>query len=423
MKNIIKHILCVFLCVSMLFPIRMAAAKTTQPASATQKPRLLGLAGRATLYRFDGVWLVNLFGTWEQMGQQYGALLKKVLNEHYTQVIQNLLITEKGCTEEQLKAIAMPLFADYPEYLQEFIKAAGKASGLGEEKMILLNAAEFYFSLTLPTQAPDTQYAGACSGVAAWGPYSRDGKLVFGRNYDFGKFYRTSASEFFAVCVCNPADGKGPIAFWGYAGCVYAVNGMNASGLFAQLNNGERSDPSDLENCTPGPVSLIRLLLDCKTMDQAERFFNTTRPECGYIINVATPHQAASFEWATYKTLKRDTQTPGFLVGTNHFKHTGWENIPQISDDDNSAVRMANALEYGKLQKGTFGTESMKGFLEIPVEQGGITLFDFWTSYQFVLTPEDKKLWIKVPNTTDWSFVPLGNYLKARPPHRTTTTK
>jgi len=61
------------------------------------------------------------------------------------------------------------MFNLYPERFKDIIYGMAETSGLSIEKHIVLNGLELYGSIA------------GCSGIAAWGDYTKGGPLVFGR--------------------------------------------------------------------------------------------------------------------------------------------------------------------------------------------------------------------------------------------------
>ena len=89
------------------------------------------------------------------------------------------------------------------------------------------------------------------------------------------------------VRVFHPDDGIAA-ATVSYAGELYCVNGLNAKGIFIELNNGTPSAGTEMNwNICPSTVSLFNLLFEAGNMDDVDSFFKDTQSSLPYIIGVA----------------------------------------------------------------------------------------------------------------------------------------
>jgi hypothetical protein len=253
---------------------------------------------------------------------------------------------------------------------------------------------------------------GMCSGMAAWGAYTSEGPLVFGRNYDLGFFNAPYAT----MTVYNPIDGSIPVASFTFAGCIYVTSGMNGEGLFLELNNGSTSDSSDFMDTRPwAPIDLFSFLEGASDLEQLSYFFETTRPDLAYIVNAADTASACSFEWATSGVKKRLPDEDGLLVATNHFVDPSW-GIPPPDvtgpDVDFSVQRRVNLLALGEENKGGFDPEVMMEVISTPLEDGGAFRAPNLTSYELVAVPAELTIWVRIPEYQDWVEIDLGRYFR-----------
>jgi hypothetical protein len=158
------------------------------------------------------------------MGRQYGYLIKKQLHTLYKRAIEDYFIGQKGLSRETMQQTAMSLFNFYPQRFKDIMYGMAETSGLSIEKHIVLNGLELYGTIS------------GCSGIAAWSDYTKGGPLIFGRNYDWFDSYKEFA-KYLTATVLN-ADSGIPTAIVTFVGVIYATTGMNAKGIFLELNNG-----------------------------------------------------------------------------------------------------------------------------------------------------------------------------------------
>ncbi len=280
-----------------------------------------------------------------------------------------------------------------------------ETSGLTLDELKLVNATEVIAAQSLLPQQ--------CSGIAVWGDYS-DGPLVYGRNYDYLTQFRELAGDLVLACF-HPGDGSLSAATFGYAGGVYAVNGMNEKGIFLELNNGMPSGGALwYASRVPAVVELLSFLFEASTLDEIESFFKTTKSNFAYIVGVADGQTARCFEWPVFEVKRRESHSRrGLTVLTHHFTECSW-GLPRPDDKRfwMTRTRRQNLLTLAKHFKGAINAKVMKDILDTRIEDLGATTD--MTLYQLVAVPERYELWFKLPGIQDWSLVDMRALLKPR---------
>ena len=161
------------------------------------------------------VCVVNLSGTWYEMGRQYGALMKAELAEVYD-FVETIIEYSIGNAEQADSIIAVQT-SQTPYRICEFFRGASETSGLTMRQLQAINAVERIGGLP------------KCSAAFCWGGYAA-GPLVVGRNYDYSEAFALLSDDV-AVTVYHPADGSLAVATIGYVGEIYVVNGLNEKGI------------------------------------------------------------------------------------------------------------------------------------------------------------------------------------------------
>ena len=247
----------------------------------------------------------------------------------------------------------------------------------------------------------------ACSAIAAWGDYTNNNILVFGRNFDYPEGFK-KFSKYMVVAVYNPDDGSIPVASLGWAGQVQTLNGMNKEGLFLEVNAGTLSGGTTPVSGRVTPlILLLSFLFDDSTMTQLEASLNTNYPSISFLVNAADKNRAYSYEWWSYGVKRSDGENEGLLVSTNHFVHPDWD-FPLPSEDDSSMVRRRNLLALGEKYKGQFDDRKMMEVLDTMLEDGGATK-SAETIFQIVAVPEKLQMWVKIRDQQDWTLINLNN--------------
>lgn len=374
-----------------------ACFPSTLPASDSEALTFHSSFENGRLYRAGEIRVVELKGDYRQMGRQYGSLLKEDLLA-LNRTIEEVFIKKMKMSPKRMAAIAGAVYDRYPQRYKEILHGMAETSGLGRDGIILLNAVEWFPKI-------NHLFYGRCSGAAAWGPYSRDGDVVFGRNNDDDIIYREFARHM-VVAVFKPGDGSIPTALVNYAGVIYNATGINAEGLFIELNSGPWMGFS-LER-TSIFTTLFSYLQEYRDIPQLDRAMRSTLVDISAIINVADKKRACSYECSLWDTRRRDQDDGGFLAAANAFLLPGWNlsSLDPTIEPDKSRRRQRNLVALGARHKGTFTPEVMMKVLDVPLEKGGATVPE--TIYQVVAAPKDLKMWIKVPGFEEWREIPLG---------------
>ncbi|MBQ0025230.1 MAG: hypothetical protein KBT00_05870 [Bacteroidales bacterium] len=338
-----------------------------------------------TLLDESGINVIDLKGDWHQMGRQYGNLAKGFLDDILSYLDAKLV----GETDNkaQAYAIADSLFMNYPVYLKDFFDGMEETSGIPLEDLKLCNAVEYVEGCFF------------CSGIAAWGAYSKD-KLVFGRNYDAGNY--SEVCRDLVLTVYHP-ENRLSAATFGYAGEIYCINGLNEKGIFIELNNGMPSAGWDIDwSMIPGTTSLFELLLSAESLQDVERFFANSISPASFSIGVSDKSEAMVYEWCHEGAKRGDVTTPvGLVVNTNHYSNPEWSfPVPSEKESWNSNARRCNLLNFAERTKGRIDVPELKEIMSTSIEDGGP--YHNLTRYQIVAVPEDLTLHIKLPCNEEW---------------------
>ena len=373
-----------------LLAVFCGAAFATQPARGSEVVQKFEGGVR---YAVGSMNVVELRGTWRAMGRQYGALLAPELRHVYEAAIIGEVALKKPENMKLMRETSDLYYANSPWRYRELIAGMAETSGLAAGELKIVNCVEMVSGLS------------ACAGLAAWGPCAA-GPLVFGRNYDYFPVWFKKLAPDIVVAVFHPGDGSLSALTVGYAGEMYAVNGLNEKGLFVELNNGTPSGGSlHFSNRTHVTQSLFALLFEAPDLRYADAFFHTTNSSSAFIIGVADAQSAKAYEWPTFGVEEAPAVAPGLMVLTNHFANAAW-GLSEPSDKKSwlSISRKKNLTALADKNKGRLNAKSMMALLDTPYEKGGATLADF-TMYQLTVVPAKMQLWLKIPNLQNWTEI------------------
>lgn len=343
----------------------------------------------------NGLTIVNLHGTWHDMGRQYGALLSRELAEVALLSDEIISKSEENAAKAQMALITQR--SQMPYTIRSFFKGMEETSGLSMLWLEYANSVERIGGLP------------RCSFVAAWDDYAA-GDLVIGRNYDYGEIFQRLERDV-VIAVFHPADGSMAAATIGYAGEIYAVNGMNEAGVFLGLNNGTFSSRLKAPNLrVTGTSQLFSMLFEVDTLELMDIYFNSLNNSSAYIINATDGKTVHSYEWCTIGMQRGDGADPdGIFASTNHYVSPDWEfEAPDEEKSLHTTQRRNNLIAQCEARKGEIDAKAMMEIIDTPIENGGTV--NRLTVYQIVATPAARTLWLKTTRQTEWTEFDLGAF-------------
>ena len=232
-------------------------------------------------YICDYVPVVVLKGNWQAMGRQYGYLLAANIRAVYDLVAPykdkyNLLCNKTNAE------ISEDFYQSYPDKFKEFFQGMSETSGLTLEQLKVAN------SLEIILMAGSKIYSARCSALGVWGGYSKGGKVVYGRNYDYNIEF-LPLNDDIAVTVFQPDDGSVPAAICTWAGCIYASTGINRSGIYIEENDCSGHDKQaagmyetgghyNLKNWVKDDALLLSLLTLAESMGAVDTWMKANLP-------------------------------------------------------------------------------------------------------------------------------------------------
>ncbi|KAB1437214.1 hypothetical protein F8A88_15645 [Pseudodesulfovibrio senegalensis] len=396
-------------CVSFFLLLVLLIGLSVQAAPLQQLRQL----GPAALYVTpEGTYhVVNLYGDWQAMGEQYGSLAGPLLREFHERICADL--SKRGVDASARQAFAKAVFDQYGPEVRALILGMGKGSGLGREKAMELNAGMMLLTGAVLGGEPPS----ACSGLAAWGQRTTDGHVVFGRNWDILREPMRRYMKYLGVAVFHPKDGV-PFANVHPLGNMYLESGLNRNGVFLELNNGEHSDPTEYEDREDTSSVLVRVLSRAKSLDDAVRRLCAVPADLAYIIQVADADRAVSVERATFGCRVREGASPGMLAAYNSFvppypePWQGRINPPPPQTQDPRLRNIRTMLANPEI-KGRINAETMRELMEVDVADGGAMFGG--TVLQIVARPSERILWIRGVDYSDWETVELAPLLGGIP--------
>ncbi|MBN1198333.1 MAG: hypothetical protein JXA23_03200 [Bacteroidales bacterium] len=349
--------------------------------------------------------IAELHGTFHQMGRQYGLLLKQQLGEFYQEAVTGFLIGEKGYAYEELVALGQAYYDDFPQIFKDYYDGMAETDGLSPDQTKIMS------SLFLMI------YYTGCSSLSAWGDYTPDHNTVTGRNLDLVAGNLRLFSKYFHVVVWNPTGFPASVANIDFIGSFFYQTAINSKGIFLELQNGQMTDTSSFPGRENVNHMLIESLFRNTTDEEVDRWFNTTFPGAGLIMNASFSAHATIYEWATYRVVARQGQ--GLIAASNDFLDPSWHNYPIIFfDSTNEGIsltytRRTHLMQLGEQNKSLITPQKMMEIFDITIPQGGATFPEdglIKTIYSVVAQPSELTIWLKVRGYSGWEQIDLKNH-------------
>lgn len=335
-----------------------------------------------------GITVVELEGTWSEMGRQYGSLLENEIGDVYDSMLRQRLADHPHIKEEW-DLLADNIYAAYPRNIREFFKGMSLETGIDIKTLAYINAVEYCVGVP------------ACSGLAVWGDYTSGG-LVFGRNYDYNSTFKKVGKDL-VLAVFRPSDGSQPVLTVGYAGEIYAVNGLNGSRIFIELNNATPSGGEFLDlDMLFSTERLMGLLFEADSLEYCDRFFKSVVSNQSYIIGITDGKTAKGWEWDNVGAKPLPLIRDGLMTTTNYYQNPDWTfDTPTDSCCWSGRSRVANMIAMTEKSKGRIDGPEMMRIMETSLEDGG-PLMEEETIYQLVYRPEEGILSVRIIGKGGW---------------------
>jgi dienelactone hydrolase len=244
-----------------LVPFVRADEKTPAP-----KHVLVGQLGDSFLEEIDGQRVLHLTGEPYSMGLAHGKLLGKEVREDVDAYLKDFAFGRMHYTMEYLQGIWAKAKPFVPaEYLEEMAGIA-KNSGVALEELEAVHI------------IPELHH---CSGAAAFGKATKDGKLYHYRSLDYslGLGSKKKVQENACLIVRKPTKGYATVTV-GWAGTLGCVTGMNDQGISIGEMGSENF--SETFEGTPMWFRVRWILENARSLDQGLVGFSEWKRTCGY---------------------------------------------------------------------------------------------------------------------------------------------
>jgi len=282
----------------------------------------------ARLWHIGAYPVIHLYGSTEEMGHQYGAILKPQIKSLFSILTS---VFHKKELDEYLQ-LAKDVEPNLPEAIRTELKAVSEACGVDYSLLVAMNVA---------TKVD-------CSTLAAWGKSTIDGQLIMGRNAD----YKTKGLNKYlgVIVVRHPENGIATVNIT-YLGLIGGFSGINEKGVcygnMLSYNGKEES-----VNTEGMPIQLL-LRMAAETAESADEY---NKFLSGYKVMIPNIVMSADTEKAMVTELTQDGNDfregyKGVLASSNYF-HSGKLVKSYVPDERYSIILNEARVNYGSITVG-----------------------------------------------------------------------
>jgi hypothetical protein len=280
------------------------AVAMPHPAPSFRFPE--GNHGRASLLYHNGVPVLSVAGTPEEMGESIGMLAVRSAVRMSAYPDDLLRLYRATWTRRLLvwagERMVSRMGADHRAEMESIERASGVERGCMVLGNTLFDIKKFF----------------ACSAILAEPARSATGGTLLGRNLDYPSL--GYAQEYTLVTVYRPAGRKTFVSI-GFPGLVGVLSGMNESGLALGVLEVFQSQwfirRLDLRGI-PYAVCFRRILETCSSIEQAHRELERMRRTTIFNLAIADRERVAVLE-VTPRRVHERAASAGACVCTNHF--------------------------------------------------------------------------------------------------------
>ena len=382
----------------------------------TNKLNLVNQSGKGKLFNTgdDKIRVLQLNGSWYEMGQQYGKLAKADMEPMWDALVAPVIKTGWNTEEELLETWGRRVYSATSRRRQQFFDGLAEGMGWPVDKVVLLDQS----GVMNVYQAKMHSFSG-CTTLLAKGSATVDGNTYTARNLDWNEaFIRFKLY----VVVYNPTDGSNSIANVIWPGWTFTLTAFNDKGVYTDMHDGTSMGGQVVSADRPCFMhQLFDFLSDSDTADAMAMRYNGTRVEFPSIWGLADPSgNILSFETTLYDSRKR-LPDGDILTVVNTHMDPDWG--IQVRDTiSNSLTRYKNIMARADEAKGKIDAAKMREIFDIPLfnedgtfkENGGATKptkqdADL-TNYTVVSDLNNLQIWVKLPPPsvkTDWRHIDL----------------
>lgn len=290
------------------FTLSIVAIVFIAPCVAEEKRFPEAKSGKGELKYVNGVPVLTLEGTPEEIGAQFGELALKPAKKQLIGRVDSYMkqIGWEKAFATMLKFSGL-VYVMFPKANQIELATAAKIAEVDKNLLTALNA------------IPDMAKMGGCSTLVVEPGRSSTGGPLFGRILDWPPFEELPD---YTLVIVYRVPGKHVVAAVTLPVLLGTLSGMNDAGLSLAINEiTESKDESNSRNLNGMPMLFLfrKILEECTTVDEAEKMLKAHERTTWYCLTVCDQKGGCVFE-VTPRNVVRRMGIKEICCCTNHFR-------------------------------------------------------------------------------------------------------
>lgn len=362
----------------MLYSTDKMATYTPQEQLASYKT-----SGETTGFfeKKDTLTILNLQGSYDEMGQQYGALAYNQLHEIYAQIAPQYF---GGINKRSLVSYLLRLFYHYKldEREKTLLNGMAKTSGLTYRQLLSIEMLPMLITLYSGLNGDkltDTSGTGYCSFLSIWGELSTTGTMLVARNLDLSTPV-TKLDPYYNLVIYNPGKNANSVASFGFIGFIPGFTWINSKGLFSEYNDGRRSVPGFNFSGYIGLNTAFYGMLDSDNRDQ---FIQYVSKHPAFVSNFTAIADVDNSQAIEHAVNDKPAILSGQKTNANFFTNlyrTDFKNaritmnncIEKVKDTPSYACVRYHHIESFLDSHSGLGIEELKQLFSTPLDDDGV---------------------------------------------------
>lgn len=331
----------------------------------------------------DTLSILNLHGSYHEMGMQYGALTQNQLNKLYRDLVPEYF---EGFHIRTFISYVMRWYYVFQmdDREKELLAGMAKTSGLSERQLLSIEMLPTLTTLYSGMNGDKLNVAnihgnGFCSFLSVWGKLSKSDNMMVARNLDLSTPV-TKLDDYYSLVIYNPNNGDSSVANFGFLGFIPGFTWVNNKGLFSEYNDGRRSVPGF--NFF-GQIGLNTAFYGMLSSSTEEQYIDYIKNHPAFVSNftaIVSPEKSYSIEHAVNS---EPAVLTGQLTSANYFTNLYRTNF------EKAKITMSNCIEVTKdtpsyacvryhhitqfLNKNdSLDVNQLREFFSTPLDNGGV---------------------------------------------------
>ncbi|MEN9946785.1 MAG: hypothetical protein RLZZ293_1171, partial [Pseudomonadota bacterium] len=193
--------------------------------------------------------ILNLHGSYYEMGEQYGALAKDQLQQINNNISPKYF---NSITQDVVNYTYLALYSiKITDREKQILQGMASTSGLSYYKLLKVDILSLLAGASVEQKRDwlnfsqqlsnlDKNSRGHCSFISAWGDKTSTNSMLVGRNLDLPSLIR-DLTPYDNLVIYQPTNGDNKVATFSFMGNIPGFTWVNNKGLFAEYNDGRSS--------------------------------------------------------------------------------------------------------------------------------------------------------------------------------------